>query len=274
MTSDVDGLVRPAPAPAPEGWRLDGKVALVTGAQRGIGLACAEGFVAAGADVACVDLPGSGLDETVTRLGSAASAHALDVADITAAPALVEAVLARHGRLDVLVHAAGTLHASPFLEMTPEEWDRTLGVNARGGVFLAQACARHFVSGGVAGRVILFASIVGSRVVRLNNTSYSSSKAILVQAARCMALELAPHAITVNTISPGSTATEMLLGVQAKGKIESVVRGDASEWRLGIPLGCLADPADPAALAVFLAGEGGRHITGQDFAVDGGQTLV
>ena len=123
-------------------------------------------------------------------------------------------------------------------------------------MFLAQACARHFVSAGVPGRIILFASIVGARVVRLNNTAYSASKAALIQAVRCMALELAPHAITVNTISPGSTATTMLADVQARGDLASVIHGNAAEWRLGVPLGRLADPADQAALARFLAGDG------------------
>jgi NAD(P)-dependent dehydrogenase (short-subunit alcohol dehydrogenase family) len=254
--------------------QLDGKVALVTGAQRGIGFACAEAFVAAGARVACVDLPDGALDAAVTRLGEAASAHPADLSEVERADALVADVLTRHGRLDVLVGAAGTLAPAPFLEMTPGEWDRTLGVNARAGVFLAQACARHFVTAGVPGRIVLYASIVGTRIVRLNNTAYAASKAALVQAVRCMALELAPHGITVNTISPGSTATQMLVDVQAGGDVESIVRGNAAEWRLGVPLGHLADPADQAALAVFLAGEGGRHITGQDLAVDGGQTTV
>jgi 2,3-dihydro-2,3-dihydroxybenzoate dehydrogenase len=259
---------------SPEGWRLDGKVALVTGAQRGIGFACAEAFVAAGARVACVDVPGGGLDSAVERLGPAASAHPADLADVDRAGALVAEVVSTQGRLDVLVGAAGTLAPAPFLELTPDQWDRTLGVNARGGVFLAQACARHFVAAGVAGRIVLYASIVGTRIVRLNNTAYAASKAALVQAVRCMALELAPHGITANTISPGSTATEMLIDVQAKGDVESIVRGNAAEWRLGVPLGRLAEPADQAALAVFLAGEGGRHVTGQDLAVDGGQTTV
>jgi 2,3-dihydro-2,3-dihydroxybenzoate dehydrogenase len=259
---------------SPDAWRLDGRVALVTGARRGIGFACAEAFVAAGARVACVDLPGGGLETAVERLGEAATAHPADLAEVERADELVAEVVARHGRLDVLVGAAGTLAPAPFLELTPDEWDRTLGVNARGGVFLAQACARHFVAAGVPGRIVLYASIVGTRIVRLNNTAYAASKAALVQAVRCMALELAPHGITVNTISPGSTATEMLVDVQARGDVESIVRGKAEEWRLGIPLGHLADPADQAALAVFLAGEGGRHITGQDLAVDGGQTTV
>jgi 2,3-dihydro-2,3-dihydroxybenzoate dehydrogenase len=255
-------------------WRLDDRVALIIGAQRGIGFACAEAFVAAGARVACVDLPGGDLEQAVERLGASASAHAADIADARVGERLVADALQRHGRLDILVNAAATLEPAPLLDMTPEQWDRTLGVNTRGAVFLAQACARHFVSAAVAGRIILYASIVGRSVVRLNNTAYSASKSALIQAARCMALELAPHSITVNTISPGSTATEMLVKVQARGDVESVIRGNAAEWRLGIPLGRLAEPSDQAALAVFLAGDGARHITGQNLAVDGGQTLV
>lgn len=259
---------------APAAWRLDSQVALITGAQRGIGFACAEAFVSAGAQVACVDLPGSELEPAVERLGPAASGHFADLAELDGAAALVADVVRRHGRLDVLVNAAGVLAPAPFLDMTADEWDRTLGVNSRGAVFLAQACARHFVSDSVAGRIILFASIVGRSVVRPSNTAYSASKAAVIQAARCMALELAPHSITVNTISPGSTATEMLLGVQTRGDVESIIRGNAAEWRLGIPLGRLAEPSDQAALALFLASDGARHITGQDLAVDGGQTVV
>jgi 2,3-dihydro-2,3-dihydroxybenzoate dehydrogenase len=258
----------------PEAWRLDGRVALVTGAQRGIGFACAQALVGAGARVACVDLPGGTLESAVERLGAAASAHPADLAEVARLGGLVAEVVRLHGRLDVLVNAAGTLDPAPFLELTPERWDRTLAVNARGTLFLAQACARHFVAERVAGRIILVASIVGRPVVRPNNTAYSASKAALIQAARCLALELAPHGITVNTVSPGSTATEMLVDVQARGDVESIIRGNVAEWRLGIPLGRLAEPSDQAALVVFLAGEGARHITGQDLAVDGGQTVV
>jgi 2,3-dihydro-2,3-dihydroxybenzoate dehydrogenase len=261
-------------APAPGAWRLDGRVALVTGAQRGIGFACAEALAQAGAEVACVDLPNGELESAVERLGPAASAHVADLAQVDGAKELVADVVRRHGRLDILVNAAGVLAPGPFLDLTPDQWDRTLAVNSRGAVFLAQACARHFVSESVAGRIILFASIVGRSVVRPNNTAYTASKAAIIQAARCMALELAPYLITVNTISPGSTATEMLVDVQARGNVESIIHGNTADWRLGIPLGRLAEPSDQAALALFLASDGARHITGQDLAVDGGQTLV
>jgi 2,3-dihydro-2,3-dihydroxybenzoate dehydrogenase len=249
-------------------------VALVTGAQRGIGFACAQALVGAGAGVACVDLPGGELESAVGRLGEAASAHPADLADLHGIERLVGDVVQHHGRLDIFVSAAGVLAPVSFLEMTADDWDQTLAVNSRGAVFLAQACARQFVSASVPGRIILFASIIGGTIVRLDNTAYSASKAAVIQAARCMALELAPHSITVNTVSPGSTATEMLVNVQAKGDVESVIQGNAAQWRLGIPLGRLAEPSDQAALVLFLAGDGARHITGQDLAVDGGQTLV
>ena len=89
-------------------------------------------------------------------------------------------------------------------------------------LLLAQARARHFVAAEVSGRIVLYASVIGRSIVRLHNVAYAASNAALVQAARCMALELAPHGITVNTISPGSTATEMLVEVQARGDVESV----------------------------------------------------
>jgi 2,3-dihydro-2,3-dihydroxybenzoate dehydrogenase len=143
-------------------------------------------------------------------------------------------------------------------------------------VLLAQAAARAFLQRGTRGRIIVYASIV-SRIARLNNVAYASSKAALVQAVRCMALELAASGITVNAISPGSTATPMLLETQMRGSPEALqqaIHGDLATWRLGVPLGRLADPADQAAAAVFLASDAARHITGQELFVDGGQSVV
>jgi 2,3-dihydro-2,3-dihydroxybenzoate dehydrogenase len=132
------------------------------------------------------------------------------------------------------------------------------------------------VERGIKGRIVVIASIV-SRLARLNNVAYASSKAGLVQAVRCIALELAPHGITINAVSPGSTATPMLLETQMRGSSQALhdaIHGDLATWRLGVPLGHLADPADQAAAVLFLASDGARHITGQELFVDGGQTVV
>ena len=187
-------------------------------------------------------------------------------------------MIAAHGRIDVLVNAAGLMMARPFLELEPAEWDRVNAVNARGGCLPRhRPSARQMVAQGSGGRIVLFASMVARRPVRLNNVAYSASKAAILQAATCMALELAPHQITVNVVSPGSTATEMLLEDQLGGGVdarERALQGDPATWRLGIPLGRLAEPADQAAAVLFLAGDGARHITGQELVVDGGQAAV
>jgi 2,3-dihydro-2,3-dihydroxybenzoate dehydrogenase len=257
---------------------VDGRVVLVVGAQRGIGFACAEAFANTAATVACADLPDSTVAEACARLAQGShSAHEVDLAEPRTIDALVSEVVARHGRIDVVVSAAGFLVPESLLDLTVDHWDRTFAVNTRGSVLLAQAAARQFIGQGSGGRIILYASIIGWHVVRLNNVAYCASKAALIQAARCMALELATHQITVNTVSPGSTATEMLLQVQTGGgpeAIQSVIEGDAARWRLGIPLGRLAEPADQASMALFLAGDGAAHVTGQDFVVDGGQATV
>ena len=252
------------------------RVALVVGASGGIGRACAEAFAASGDVVALADVVADPLGELQGRLGpTRSSVHHIDL-ESAEVGSVVQDVVSLHGRLDILVCAAGTLRPSSVLDLAVDDWDVTYAVNVRGNVLLAQACARHFVEHRVPGRIVFFASIL-SRIARLNNVAYASSKAALVQAARCMALELAPDGITVNAISPGSTATQMLLGPQLGFATDAealAVRGDLSTWRLGIPVGRLADPADQAALAVFLASDAARHITGQEFAVDGGQTLA
>lgn len=256
---------------------LRGRVALVTGARRGIGLACALALAEAGAAVAFADLELGAVEDAVAALaGLDTSAHGVDVADPNSVDRLVDAVVARHGRLDILVNAAGRLDVGAFVELEPEAWDRTFAVNTRGSFLVAQAVARVLVRQGSGGRIVLVGSIV-ARTARLNNVAYCASKAAVHQAARCMALELAPHGITVNVLSPGSTETEMLVGTQTGGDpsmLEGVVRGNLAEWRLGIPLGRLASPQDQAAMAVFLASDAAAHITGQELAVDGGQSVV
>lgn len=255
---------------------LTGRVALVTGARRGIGLACAQALAEAGASVALADLVQADVERAVAGLAAPATAHEVDVADAHSVARLVDDAVATHGRLDIVVNAAGRLDVAPFVELSPEAWDRTFAVNARGSFLVAQEAARVLIRQEAGGRIILVGSIV-AHTARLNNVAYCASKAAIIQAARCMALELAPYRITVNVLSPGSTETEMLVETQTRGDpelLEGVVRGNLAEWRLGIPLGRLASPHDQAAMAVFLASDAAGHITGQEFAVDGGQSVV
>lgn len=257
-------------------WDLTGRVVLITGAGSagGIGFAAAEAMATAGAKVAISDLPTTPIDDLVTRLpGGEHSAHSADLTDPEAAIGLVRSTIGRYGRLDALVNAAGILIPQPFLEIDPLSWARTIEVNASATFFIAQAAARHMaVNGG--GRIILISSNVG-RVPRLNNASYATSKAAVIHLARCMAMELGKYNITVNALCPGSTATSMLLDNQTGGdlsRLEGVIKGNLAEWRTGIPLGRISEPAEQAAACVFLASDGGRYVSGQMICVDGAQT--
>ncbi len=256
---------------------IDGRVALIVGAAGGIGLACATAFGEAGASVALADLDDARVSAAAAQVhASRTTAVAVDLSRPTEIATLVERVVDEHGGLDIVVSAAGYLRPASLVDLTVDDWDRTHAVNVRGNVLLAQAAARSFIERGTHGRIIVFASMV-ARLARLNNVAYASSKAALAQAVRCMALELAPHDITVNAVSPGSTATPMLLETQMRGSpkaLEEAIHGDLGTWRLGVPLGRLADPADQAAAALFLASDAARHITGHELIVDGGQSVT
>jgi 2,3-dihydro-2,3-dihydroxybenzoate dehydrogenase len=259
------------------GGVLEGRTALVVGAAGGIGRACSHAIAGAGATVALADVDRGALETLAAELAPAdVSVHQVDLATADGPSSLVAAAEHVHGPLDIVVSAAGYLRPEALVDLTAEAWDQTHAVNARGNVLLAQAAARSFIEHGRSGRIVLFASMV-SRIARLNNVAYASSKAALVQAVRCMALELAPHGVTVNAVSPGSTATPMLLETQMRGSSQALhhaIHGDAATWRLGVPLGHLAEPEDQAAAALFLVSDAARHITGQELIVDGGQSVV
>jgi 2,3-dihydro-2,3-dihydroxybenzoate dehydrogenase len=257
-------------------FTLDGKRVLLVGAAQGIGAACARVFADLGATLCLADIDIDHVEERRTQLSrpDAHSCHVVDVADERSIDDLVQHAVNALDGIDGAVSTAGVLFPAPFLEQTPAEWDRTFAVNARGAFLFAQRAARHMVQQGDGGSIVLYASIVGTSVVRRNNVAYCASKAAVAHAVRAMALELGPHDITVNAISPGSTETEMLVGTQVAGDIKSVIHGDASQWRLGIPLGRLAQPEDQARATAFLLSDAARHITGQELAVDGGQNTV
>ena len=257
-------------------FRLDGKRALIVGAAQGIGKACATVFEGLGATLCLSDLDVKRVEQVRSSLAQPDnhSAHGVDVSNEASVDELLHEAINITGGLDIVVCTAGVLYPAPFLDQTTEEWDKTFAVNARGAFLVAQRSARHMVERGNGGRIILYSSIVGTSVVRRNNVAYCASKAAVAQAVRAMALELGPYNITVNAISPGSTETEMLVSTQSAGDIETVIRGDATQWRLGIPLGRLAQPEDQAFATAFLASDAARHISGQEIAVDGAQNTV
>ncbi len=239
-------------------------VALVTGAQQGIGAACVRAFAATGHDVAINwldDQPAAeALAEAVRGCGRRAALVQGDVGSGAGAAAIVAAAVAALGRIDVLVNNAGIFPRSPFLEMTEAEWDRVIAVNLKGSAFCAQAAARAMVAAGHGGAIVNLSSsaIRGTPV----GVHYSASKNGVIGITRSMALALAPHGIRVNAIAPGLTDTAQ----PRYGNSDDELAGMAAQ----LPIPRLGRPDEIAALAVFLASAAAGWITGQVYHANGG----
>jgi len=247
--------------------RLRGKIALVTGAQQGIGRGIALAFAREGADIAVNYLDDRVEAEKVLREVCATGQRAVlvqaDVARPTDAQTMVEQVLSALGGLDVLVNNAGVYPRVPFLEMRETDWDLVLDVNLKGGFFCAQAAARAMVAAGRRGSIINMASQAIRGAVR--GVHYSASKGGVVAMTRATALELAPHGIRVNAIAPGLTDTAQPRYGNNEEELAAMARA--------VPLGRMAQPEDIAAVAVFLASDDARHVTGQTVHVNGGSYM-
>jgi NAD(P)-dependent dehydrogenase (short-subunit alcohol dehydrogenase family) len=247
--------------------RLRGKIALVTGAQQGIGRGIALAFAREGADVALNYLDDRAAAETVAQQVRAAGRRAALVQADVARPSEVQTMVARAlgelGALDVLVNNAGIYPRVPFLAMRETDWDLVLDVNLKGGFLCAQAAAQAMIDGGRRGSIINMASQAIRGAVR--GVHYSASKGGVVAMTRAMALELAPHGIRVNAIAPGLTDTAQPRYGSSEEEIAAM--GNA------VPLGRMAQPDDIAAVAVFLASEDARHVTGQTVHVNGGSYM-
>ena len=246
--------------------RVEGKVAVVIGAARGIGAAIAERLVEEGARVVIADTleaEGRATAEKLSRQGDAAFL-ATDVSRKESVDALVEATLARFGRVDVLVQNAGIYPYTMLPDIAVEEWDAVLGVNLRGCFLAIQACTRPMRAQKY-GRIVLTSSITGPRVTSPGHGHYSASKAGINGLIRAAAIELAPDGVTLNGVEPGNILTE---GMEAERSPEFIRAMERS-----VPLGRLGTPRDIAHAVLFLASDEAAYITGTTVIVDGGQIL-
>ncbi|MFI2609592.1 SDR family NAD(P)-dependent oxidoreductase [Kitasatospora sp. NPDC018619] len=240
---------------------LDGRVALVTGGSRGIGAAVALRLAEDGADVVLTYRGGAAQAEEVaakiTAMGRTGWAVRADAADPEAARGVVEAVVERFGRLDVLVNNAGVGVLGPIGELALEDVDRALEVNVRGPFLYAREAAAHLAEGG---RIVTVGSCVAQRVAFPGATLYATSKAALTGLTKALARELGPRGITANLVHPGPIDTDM-----------NPADGPSAEFQSGLTaLGRFGTAAEVAAAVSYLVGEGGRYVTGAELAVDGG----
>jgi NAD(P)-dependent dehydrogenase (short-subunit alcohol dehydrogenase family) len=244
--------------------RLEGKVALVTGAQQGIGRAIAVALARDGADVGVNFLDDASAAEGVAGeirgLGRRAITVQGDVSQAASVESMVKTVVDALGPPDVLVNNAGVFPRAAFLELPEREWDHVLGINLKGSFLCAQAVARALVAAGRPGAIVN----ISSSAVRGDprGVHYSSSKAGVVGLTRAMALALAPHRIRVNAIAPGLTDTAQ----PRYGNTEEQIAERARE----IPLGRIAQPEEIAKVAVFLASAESGWVTGELIHVNGG----
>ncbi len=256
---------------------LSGRLALVTGAGRGIGEAVVDALVARGARVLATDLMPEGAERLAERYADHVTARPLDVTDATAVEALVAEAEDALGPLDIAVNVAGILRSSPAVDLTDEDWAATFAVNTDGVFHVSRAAARRMAERG-SGSIVTVASNAAG-IPRAGMSAYAASKAAAVMFTKCLGLEVAARGVRCNTVSPGSTRTEMQRAMWAASgddeatAVRRVIEGDPAAYRTGIPLGRIADPADIAEAVAFLVSDRARHITLHDLYVDGGATL-
>ena len=251
---------------------LAGRTAAVTGAGRGIGRAIATALTREGATVAVLDKDADSARSTAAELGGLALTA--DLTDAEQVDAAFARLVGELGAPDVFVNNAGVLRAGDLLSADVHDWDAQFAVNTRAAYLSVRAAARAMVERGAGGAVVVVTSNCAS-TPRMDLGAYCASKAATDMMAKCLALELAAQNIRVNTLCPGSCDTELQREQWARLGIgpERQINGDQSKFRTGIPMGRLTSPEDVADLAVVLASDSTRFVTGQSWHVDGGQTL-
>ncbi|GHC54953.1 2,3-dihydro-2,3-dihydroxybenzoate dehydrogenase [Streptomyces cinnamoneus] len=252
---------------------LAGRIALVTGAGQGIGEAVTRALVARGARVAAVDATPDGIEKLAAEFGADVVApYAADVSDGKAVEAVVDDAERTFGPLDILVNVAGVLRTSPVVDISDEDWERTFAVNSTG-VFNASRAAARRMGERRSGCIVTVGSNAAG-VPRTSMAAYAASKAAATMFTKCLGLELARSGVRCNVVSPGSTDTAMQRSLWSDEQAPArVIDGDPASYRVGIPLGRIADASDIADAVLFLVSDRARHITMHDLYVDGGATL-
>jgi glucose 1-dehydrogenase len=245
--------------------RLNNRIAIVTGAARGIGLSIGQRFVEEGATVIISDVIDAEGEAAAKAIG--ASYMHCDVSKAADVNALVAAVTLQHGAIDILVNNAGIAVGGDFLEVSEAEFDRVIGINLKGSFLMLQACARHMVKQAQAGRkpgAIVNMSSVNDTLAIPGIVTYCMSKGGVSQLTRATALALAPHGIRVNAIGPGTINTDMARGVLAD-------KAAFNRAMSRTPLGRVGEPSEVASIAAFLASDDASYVTGETIYVDGGR---
>ena len=255
--------------------RLEGKVALITGAARGIGRGFAGAFVAEGATVVIADIDAERAERTADEIGERAHGIGLDVTDIPAIDRTVAEIVERHGDIDILVNNAALFDMAPIQAITEESYERVMGVNLKGALFTMRAVANAMIARGRGGKIINMASQAGRRGEALV-TIYCASKAAIISATQSAGLAVIEHGINVNAIAPGVV----------DGEHWDMVDRHFAEWEglepgekkrrvaAAVPAGRFATPADLIPMALFLASPESDYVVAQCFGVDGGNWMA
>jgi NAD(P)-dependent dehydrogenase (short-subunit alcohol dehydrogenase family) len=246
--------------------KLEGRTAIVTGARRGIGRAIALALAGEGASVTVSDISQEDCQKVVAeieKLGQEGLAVECDVTSSAEVEAMVKKTVAKFGRLDILVNNAGIIAYKPFLELSEEDWDKTLSVNLKGQFLCARAAAREMIKNKW-GRIINIASISsgGCGIAFPLIAHYTASKGGVMALTEALALELTSQGINVNAVCPGAIDTNMTKDVKDSGQLKQVLAR--------VPKGRLGQPEEIGHLAAFLASEEADYISGAAIVIDGG----